>query len=285
MTHLLAAFEDHLRMTCGSGRTVIAYIADAKAFLAFAEDQPPAIDLVERWVNSLNHGRMRPQSIARKKAGLRRWLGYAARHGDDVAGKTLEILRDYRIGPPVREADVQQRRAVTEAEYQEARSKATPRYKALVDILWWSGCRISEVVGDETAGIPALTIGQAVLLVQTGTIITRGKGGKRRIIVLPAVGREALKPYVDSQTGQASPSRALFPITTQAVHAALRRLGLPSAHSFRHAYRAKLRLAGLDEDTARALMGHGPKNITAAYGTPGAKELLLAAERLTPVSI
>jgi site-specific recombinase XerD len=281
----LDSFEAHLAATCGSGRTVLAYLTDARQFAQFLGDRPATIDAVEGWVGSLNHGSHRPQTIARKRAAIRRLLGYMSRHGDDVAGKTLEILRDYHVGPPVREADIQQRRAVTDPEYQDARTKATPRYKALIDLLWWSGCRISEVVGDQTAGIPALTIGQAVLLVQTGTIITRGKGGKRRVIVLPAVGREALKPYVDSQTGQASPSRALFPITTQAVHAALRRLGLPSAHSFRHAYRAKLRLAGLDEDTARALMGHGPKNITAAYGTPGAKELLLAAERLTPVSI
>jgi integrase len=203
-----------------------------------------------------------------------------SRHGDDVAGKTLEILRDYRIGPPVREADVQQRRAVTAGEYQGARAKAAPRYIALVDLLWWTGCRISEVVGDETAGIPALTIGQAVLLVQTGTIITRGKGGKRRIIVLPAVGREALKPYVDSQTEQASPSRALFPITTQAAHAALRRLGLPSAHCFRHAYRSRLRQAGVSDELQRRLLGHGSRDVTTNYGVAGPDELLCAVDRL-----
>lgn len=266
----LAAFEAHLRATCGSPRTVIAYTTDSREFLAFLGNRLADIDAVEEWVASLSH---RPQTIARKLAAIRRLLGYLARHGDEAAAKTLAVVRNYKLTPAIRQADKRVVEPITRETYYSIREAASPLYRALFDVLWWTGGRISEVVGDAVADIPPLGIGSLRALVERGCVETVGKGGKRRTLFLPSVGRDTLQPYVESLAGR-DDARA-FPVTAQAVNAALHRLGFRGGcHSFRHAYRARLRQAGISEEIMRHLMGHGPKDVTAGYGMPSTQELV-----------
>jgi site-specific recombinase XerD len=180
----LAEFEDHVRAACGSERTVFPYTTDAREFIAFLGGRTADIDAVEQWAASLNHRRCKPQTVGRKMAAVRRLLGYVARHGDEAAAKTLAILHDYKVTPAVREADLHRRRAVNEVEYRTAMARATPRDAALMTLLWWTGCRIDDAV----AGIPPITVGDARALVTDRAIITSGKGGKRRVLVLPSRG-------------------------------------------------------------------------------------------------
>lgn len=277
----LTEFESHLRATCGSARTVIAYVADSREFIAFLAGRPASVGAVEEWIASLNHGRRKAQTVARKLAGVRRFLGHAARHGDEAAAKTLVVLRDYKVTPAVRQADVEQVRAITRGEFLGLRKRADARMRALLDTVWWTGARISEVVGDDISGIPALTVADALLLVRQGFVQAVGKGGRIRTLVSPPGGREALRLYVEEEARRAGSSRPLFEITAQGVNSSLHRLGFSGGiHSFRHAYRARLRRGGVGEDIARALLGHGPKNVTAGYGQPTVEELLAAVERL-----
>ena len=273
----LAQFEDHLRRINRSERTVEAYVSDAQEFLAFAGDRAPSVSLVEDWVTSLRF-RLRPQSVARKLASVRSMLGYAAAHGNDEAAKVLIVLENYQVVPRVRQIDVEKPRGIDRETYLAARGRTSGRGRALLDVLWHTGARISEILGDKRIDIPPLTVHDGRMLVGRGYVVTAGKGGKRRTILLSRAGREALREYIDSLPGWGGP---LFPMTKQAVGVRLRRQGLPSPHAFRHAYRTRLRQLDLSDELQRAIMGHGPRDVTAAYGAPESAELLSAVEDLT----
>jgi integrase len=135
-------------------------------------------------------------------------------------------------------------------------------------------------LGDELTGIPPLSKSDLKALVERGPFQTQGKGGKRRILILPPKGREALAEFAAGLEGDLS--RPVFPISPQAVNSMLHRLGFAGgAHSFRHAYRARLRQAGIGEEIQACLMGHGPKSVTNSYGAAGVEELLAVVERLS----
>jgi len=273
----LGKFEEHLRATCGSERTVRAYLSDSRAFVRFLNGRLPDIDAVEAWVSGLNHGANRPQTIQRKLAALRRYLGYAARYGDQVAEKSLLILRDYRVAPPVRQVDAEEIRPITREQYETLRERASPFYRNLFAVLWWTGARISEVVGDGVTGIPPLSGADMKALVEQGYVRTQGKGGKRRTLILPPRGREVLREFAAGLDGEAP----AFPISPQGVNAALHRYGFDGgAHRFRHAFRARLRQASVSDELMRKLMGHGTHSVTESYGEAGVEELLRAVEGL-----
>jgi len=281
----LEGFREHLERT-ESPRTVLAYFADGAAFEAFRAGRPAGIDLYEAWADSVNHGRCRPKTFARKKAGVNRWLAFLARHGDQEAARTLAILHGgYKVGPQVRPADRKRVEPVTPEEYRDAGARAPAWGRALMALLWWAGPRISEVVGDPLAGIPALTVADGRALASEGCTVTRGKGGKVRTLVLPAAIRGELASWLDGREPDSplfpSPSNPGRPVTPQSVNAMLHQAGLRcGAHAFRHAYKARLRRAGVAEEVIRALMGHGPRSVTDNYGEPTIVELLAAVERL-----
>lgn len=290
----LDTFKTHLQATAGSGRTVLAYTADAERFEDYRASRPVTMDLYEAWVGTLEA--LRPQTVTKKRAAVNRWLAYLGRHGDDGAARTLGILAGgYKVGRRVRERDVEPVEPVTEIEYQAALGRAPVWGQHLMRLLWSSGARISEVIGDEIAGIPALTVGQGAQLVKTGHTGTVGKGGRRRLLILPSTARRVLSEWVDTRFGGLPDSTVLSraplfpspqepgrPVTAQAVNTMIHRAGLQhGAHAFRHSYKRRLRQAGVREEIIQALLGHGPRTTTDFYGRVTIPEMLAAVECLT----
>ncbi len=104
------------------------------------------------------------------------------------------------------------------------------------------------------------------------------------MLVLPTAGRKELATWVEGKPlaaslfpSPANPERAISP---QAVNAMLHAAGLRGAHAFRHSYKVRLRRASVPEEVIRSFMGHGPANVTQAYGRMDIGEMLAAAERL-----
>jgi len=98
---------------------------------------------------------------------------------------------------------------------------------------------------------------------------------------LPHFLRTAVSPAAWAYV-EARQSGALFEITPQGLNAWLHRAGFPGGmHSFRHAYRARLRHARIGAERQRALMGHGPKEVTSGYGVVAVEKMLGTAEGLS----
>jgi integrase len=151
--------------------------------------------------------------------------------------------------------------------------------------MYWTGARISEVFGEEKAGIPAITVKHGIELCEQGWARTQGKGGKIRTLVLPAGARDSLRKYLHTMRaalalGVPVEQTPLFRLAGQSYWLVLKSVGIHGAHGFRHGYRDRARRAGLTDEMQSALLGHGPASVTRGYGRVGLDELQAAAEKL-----
>ncbi|WP_017591282.1 site-specific tyrosine recombinase XerD [Nocardiopsis potens] len=146
------------------------------------------------------------------------------------------------------------------------------RDRALLELLYGTGARISEAVGldvDDVAGDSA------------GVVRFRGKGGKERAVPIGRFAQEALEAYlVRGRPALAAAGRgvpALFlnarggRLTRQGAWAVLRaaaaRAGLDevSPHTLRHSFATHLIDGGADVRVVQELLGHASVSTTQVY--------------------
>jgi len=154
-------------------------------------------------------------------------------------------------------------------------SGATPREqrdRALVEVLYGTGARISEAVGLDLDDLD----------LQTGQVLLRGKGGKQRIVPLGRPAQAALREYLDSgrvallAPGKGGP--AVFVntrggrLSRQSAWAVLQtaaeRAGLTqhlSPHTLRHTFATHLLDGGADVRVVQELLGHASVATTQIY--------------------
>jgi integrase/recombinase XerD len=155
-----------------------------------------------------------------------------------------------------------------------------PRDKALIELLYGAGLRVSELVSLPLRAAPKP--GQAHMVVE-------GKGGKERIVVLGGPALAALEAHVAARAGalvknEAQRERAarwLFPSASaadgkltrrrvaQILEAAAARAGIDPArvspHVLRHAFATHLVEGGADLRTVQTLLGHADIATTQIY--------------------
>jgi len=169
------------------------------------------------------------------------------------------------------------------------------RDRALLELLYGTGARISEAVGLDVddlgflaADAPATTAGPA--LASTGpqpppaTVRLAGKGGRDRVVPVGRYAREALdayliraRPALAAAARRASASPAVFlnarggRLTRQGawgvLKAAADRAGLDgvSPHTLRHSYATHLLDGGADVRVVQELLGHASVTTTQIY--------------------
>jgi integrase/recombinase XerD len=169
------------------------------------------------------------------------------------------------------------------------------RDRALLELLYGTGARISEAVGLDVddlgflaADAPATTAGPA--LASTGpqpppaTVRLAGKGGRDRVVPVGRYAREALdayliraRPTLVAAARRASASPAVFlnarggRLTRQGawgvLKAAADRAGLDgvSPHTLRHSYATHLLDGGADVRVVQELLGHASVTTTQIY--------------------
>ncbi len=150
------------------------------------------------------------------------------------------------------------------------------RDRALLELLYGTGARISEAVG--------LAVDDLDLAGDrpTGTALLRGKGGKQRVVPVGSFAREAVQAYrvrarpVLAAAGRGNPMLLLNarggPLTRQSAWAILRsvaeRAGLPdsiSPHTLRHSFATHLLDGGADVRVVQELLGHASVATTQLY--------------------
>jgi len=154
------------------------------------------------------------------------------------------------------------------------------RDKAILEILYSSGARVSEVVGMNLADIYEMDSEGA----QIRTLKLRGKGGKERIVPMGSFSVKALDDYLVQvrpmllSKGVKSKSDALFlnqrgtrisrQSTWQLVVDSAKRAGLSegiSPHVFRHSFATHLLDGGADIRVVQELLGHASVTTTQIY--------------------
>ena len=152
-----------------------------------------------------------------------------------------------------------------------SRTAAGLRDRAMLELLYATGLRVSELVG--------LSVNDVHL--ETRMLLARGKGSKERIVPIGAPAAEALRRYLDTARPRLLGRRAskdLFVtsrgrrMTRQGFSKLLdrhaRNAGIArriSPHKLRHAFATHLLAGGADLRAVQAMLGHADVSTTQIY--------------------
>ena len=254
-----------------SPRTVDAYRRDLASLAAHAgapATKATAADL-ERWLAAMRAAGLAPTTVARRLAAARSFY----RHQILLGARTDNPAAELR--PPRRPRAVPRTLSPAESERLiEAATGVTPRAlrdRALVELLYGAGLRVSEAVG-----LPRAAVDLDARLVRV-----LGKGDKERIVPLGRPAAEALRRYL--ALGRPHLDRRHRPdlflnarggaLTRAGAFLILRRLaekaGLEPArvhpHLLRHSFATHLLEGGADLRSVQELLGHADLSTTERY--------------------
>jgi integrase/recombinase XerD len=159
---------------------------------------------------------------------------------------------------------------------------AALRDRALLELLYGTGARISEAVGLDVDDLQLS--GESRSKAIPATVRLNGKGGKQRLVPVGSFARDAVEAYLirarpalAMSNGRAAASPALFlnarggRLTRQGAWGALRaaagRAGLAevSPHVLRHSFATHLLDGGADVRVVQELLGHASVTTTQVY--------------------
>ncbi len=164
------------------------------------------------------------------------------------------------------------------------------RDRALVELLYGAGLRVGEV--------SALDVRDMDL--HRGEVRVMGKGGKERVVPLPAAARESLGVYLDSRRVPGILAEPLFP-SLRPRDGRARRLGQRDIrriikaraqgvgivdrvhpHRLRHSYATHLLDMGADLREIQELLGHASLSTTEKYTAVSAERLIEVYDKAHP---
>ncbi len=287
-----------------SPHTIRNYRSDLLQFRDFLSQSQPGAPVAIASVDALRirgflahlfRHEKKKTSIARKLASVRAFFKFLCREGilkenpstlvsTPKLAKTLprimteEEMNGFldRVGRAAQEAKPEQKPALR-------------RDRAILEVLYASGLRVSELVGLD---LRSVNFGDGMLLV-------RGKGRKERIVPFGSKAKQALEDYLpererilwESKTG----SPALFlnargrRLTTRSVDrlvkSYVRSFGPNvhvSPHSLRHAFASHLLTEGADLRAIQEMLGHSSLSTTQKYTQVSIKQLIDVYDKTHP---
>jgi len=270
LTHL--ARERHF-----SPHTVEAYRIDLLQFCDHLSGQmgrvpsPPEVDrgAVRGFLGHLARAGFKKRSVARKLTALRSLFGHLSRQGAVPNDPTAGIRSPKLERRLPRFLDEEEARTAVEMPYPE--DAAGSRDRAILELFYGGGVRLSELSGLDLGGVD----------VETGTARVLGKGDKERIVPVGRKAAEALRLYLERRPDLIPPGvddeRALFLnrrgrrltdrgiqgiVSRRLLRATGRRL---SPHALRHTFATHLLNAGADLNAVKELLGHVSLSTTQVY--------------------
>jgi integrase/recombinase XerD len=269
----------------GAANTLEAYTRDLDDLTAFLAGRrrtvaTAATSDLRAYLGDLAARDFKPASVARRLSAVRqlyRFLYAEGHRGDDPAAILEGPKRSRPLPKVLTIGDVDRliataRRAAEAAEASASEQLRARRLYCLLELLYATGLRISELVA-----LPASAARRNERL-----LIVRGKGGKERMVPLNEASRSAMRAYASllGETRDQAPSKWLFPsfgedghLTRQHAARELKSLaaaaGLRAAqvspHVLRHAFASHLLHNGADLRVVQTLLGHADISTTQIY--------------------
>ncbi|MDN5745460.1 MAG: site-specific tyrosine recombinase XerD [Nocardioidaceae bacterium] len=286
-------YLDHLAVEKGLAKnTLTSYRRDLRRYAAHlaaldiddldAVGEPTITEFLTRLrEGDAEHPPLGAASAARTVVAVRGFHKFALADGlasHDPASAVRPPTPAKRLPKALPLADVE---AILEA----AGAPGTPlalRDRALLEVLYGTGARISEAVGLDVDDVAALAPGD----VEEGetTVLLRGKGGKERLVPIGSYARDALAAYVVrgrpalTENSTTAPGPGLFlnsrggRLSRQSAWAVLvkaaERAGVTrdvSPHTMRHSFATHLLDGGADVRVVQELLGHASVTTTQVY--------------------
>jgi integrase/recombinase XerC len=282
MDDLLAQYADYLQNEWhGSPHTVRNYLSDLDQFFSFLREREVALEggkidycridvhVIRAYLAALSKDRKK-SSIGRKLAALRKFFRYLIGAGA-IEKDPLSVIRspkqDKPLPPFLTVDDVFQLLGAVKN-----KTGLDVRDRAVLEVFYSSGIRVSELVGLDWADIDF----------QLGIVRVLGKGSKERIVPIGEIALQALQDYARElhTRWQRSCKRATpvflnnrgARITTRSVarivEKHLKQAGIPvkmGPHGLRHSFATHLLNSGADLRVIQELLGHASLSTTQKY--------------------
>ena len=265
--------------------TVQAYRRDLSAFLDFlAEGERDQLTFTSRdigdFLAELSRRDLAPRTVARRLSGIRQYcrflLGEGYREDDPAQNVDSPKVRP-ALPRTLSEDEVTLLLAAAKARCERAAPGSMAeadawRLNALIELLYASGLRVSELVGLPLVAFRA----------DMRAIIVRGKGGKERMVPVGAPAAAAIAGYLAFRPrhDKDAASPWLFPSRSRTGHLTRHRFsqslkelaieaGLApekvSPHVLRHAFASHLLAHGADLRSVQKMLGHADIATTQIY--------------------
>ena len=282
----LPNYLDHLR---GERRlasnTIEGYAADVKSFIAFLEEQaalgdtlPLSQATIRAYSTRLGSARhikvqstlpikLAASSQERRLIGLKGYLKFLHRRGiiDEDLGRFIDLPRKPKHLP----VHLSRREMELILDTATGDDFLAVRNLAIIETIYATGCRVSEIAGLDINSIDLSTCSARV----------RGKGSKDRIVVFGQFARRALHRWLTTRAAKAKPDEAALFVNKHGRRLNVRTIqrlvkhagllaGLPvgiTPHALRHSFATHMLSGGADLRTIQELLGHSSMSTVQKY--------------------
>jgi integrase/recombinase XerD len=271
----IRSFLNYLRVEKGlSDNTLYAYQRDMMKFAEFVTKQNLTLGLVERahvvdFLRSLYLKKLDSRSVARHLVTIRHFFRFCFAEGliqEDPAANVQSPKFRQSLPEFLSLAEVDRLLAQPDAN-----SRLGLRDKAMIELLYSTGLRVSELCGLKTQDIQ----------MELGCLRCIGKGNKERLVPVGKRALQVVQEYLAKSRPQILGKRTssfLFPSRTgSAIHRIVfwkilgtygRRAGLRKAlapHMLRHSFATHLLDRGADLRSVQMMLGHADIATTQIY--------------------
>jgi integrase/recombinase XerD len=270
--HTLNSFIDYLRVEKGAAaNTVAAYRRDLTKYLNWSLNNPGAS--IKDYAKSISN--LAPSSLERNFSAVRSFHNYLNREFK-IADPTDDLPETGKRQRLPKALTVEEVTKLVEAA-KDPSAPITLRDYLLLELLYSTGARVSEVVGINLNDISESVIGGESIWV----LKLRGKGGKERIVPLGSYAKSAIDDYLvrcrpsllkklnegalflNARGTRLSRVSAWEIVKKAAIKSGLTARVTP--HIFRHSYATHLLDGGADIRVVQELLGHASVTTTQIY--------------------
>lgn len=275
---LAEAWLSELASTRYTPATLKSYRQSLQALLTYLDEQHLPVKLVKRQQMSdfmllrIERDALSERSLQHELTVLRQWFAWLLANGQIIVNPTLSLRmqRKPRPLPKILDTDTISQLLDQPAPKEANAARLWQRDKAMFELLYGSGLRVSELVGLNLADIDPS--GQRVRV--------QGKGGKTRIVPLGIKAWQAMQAYLPLRALWCQPDDpAVFiserqgtRLTTRSVQLRIKqqakRAGIAQdlyPHLLRHCFASHLLSGSGDLRGVQELLGHSDISTTQLY--------------------
>ena len=271
----LEPFLHYLEAECGmSPNTLLAYRADITRFSAWFSENGPgrladvALSTFTGYLDHLHEARLKATTIARHLVTLKTFFRYLVLEAiiTESAAELVNSPTLWQKLPSVLSPEAVDRLLVAP----QRSDRYYLRDRALLTVMYATGCRTSEVIG--------LTLGGIHL--EEGFCRVLGKGDKERLVSLNPVAISALEAYLEHERPKLARddceevfvSRSGRSLTREMVWVLVKRYAARigasrqvSPHTLRHSFATHMLAGGAEIRALQELLGHANIRTTQIY--------------------
>ena len=295
-TALITQYEEHLALVRNlSDNSIRGYVTDLESFLkhmsklGIVEFNQLEIEHIRSWLANLQSTGVARSTLTRRIVSIRAFTNWAAANGwlTSDLGINLAVPKPHKVLPEV--LNLEEAATVLKAlevKAAEEPSALTIRDLALVEILYGSGIRVSELCG--------LNLGDIDRTRNTLNVI--GKGDKQRVVPIGLPALAAIENYLSKardEFANQSSQDALFlgsrgkridqRTVREVVYEAMKAVGASMGpHGLRHSAATHLLEGGADLRTVQEILGHASLATTQIYTHVSPERLQSAYKQAHP---